>query len=49
MAFAELKTLLRRAAERTRDDLWQSRGTLLDHFKPDEYTNYFHHAGYAST
>ena len=49
MAFAKLKTLLRTAAERTRDDLWNRIGSLLELFKPDECSNYFRHAGYASS
>ena len=47
MLFAKLKTLLRSAAERTRDDLWQRIGTLIDRFKSDECSNYIRHAGYA--
>jgi hypothetical protein len=46
MAFAKLKTLLRQAAERTRDGLWQRIGQLLDRFTPDECRNYFQAAGY---
>jgi len=46
MAFAKLKTLLRQAVERTRDGLWQRIGELLDHFMPDECSNYFQAAGY---
>ena len=42
-------TLLRTAAERTRDDLWNRIGSLLEMFKPDECSNYFRHAGYASS
>jgi transposase len=49
MAFAKLKTMLRTAAERTRDDLWNRIGALLDRFNPDECSNYFRHAGYASS
>jgi transposase len=49
MAFAKLKTLLRTAAERTRDDLWNRIGSLIVMFKPDECSNYFRHAGYASS
>lgn len=49
MAFAKLKTLLRTAAERTRDDLWNRIGCLLELFKPEECSNYFRHAGYASS
>ena len=47
MAFAKLKTALRAAAERTRDDLWNRIGQLLDTFQPHECRNYFKHAGYA--
>ena len=47
MVFSKLKTLLRKAAERTVDDLWQRIGTLLDAFPPEECRNYFRHAGYA--
>jgi transposase len=49
MAFAKLKTLLRTAAERTRDSLWQRIGNLLDQFSADECANYIRHAGYASS
>ena len=48
MVFAKLKTLLRTVAERTRNDLWQRIGTLIEIFKADECSNYIHHAGYAS-
>jgi transposase len=49
MAFAKLKTLLRTAAERSREALWQRIGKLLDKFSPEECSNYIRHAGYAST
>lgn len=49
MAFSKLKTMLRTAAERTRDDLWNRIGRLIELFKPDECSNYFRHAGYASS
>ena len=48
MAFAKLKALLRKAAERTRDTLWPRIGALLDLFPPDECQNYIRHAGYAA-
>jgi transposase len=48
MAFAKLKTLLRAAAERSVEALWDRIGLLLDDFHPDECANYFKHAGYAS-
>jgi transposase len=46
--FAKLKTLLRKAAERTVDATWQRIGTLLAAFTPQECANYFANAGYAS-
>ncbi len=47
MAFARLKALLRKAAERSVDALWQRIGKILDTVTPQECRNYFHHAGYA--
>jgi transposase len=49
LVFAKLKTLLRKAAERSIPALWDRIGTLLDAFSPQECANYFRHAGYAST
>jgi transposase len=49
MAFAKLKGLLRLAAERTRESLWQRIGNLIDAFSPDECANYIRHAGYAQS
>jgi transposase len=49
MAFAKLKTHLRTAAERSRENLWQRIGRLLDLFTPNECTNYIRHAGYTAT
>ena len=46
--FAKLKTLLRKAAERTVEATWRRIGTLLDAFSPQECANYFRNAGYAS-
>ena len=40
-AFAKLKALLRKAAERTVEGLWTAIGSLLDAFTPVECTNYF--------
>jgi transposase len=48
-AFAKLKALLRKAAERSIDALWARIGQILEAFTPQECSNYFHHAGYAST
>lgn len=48
-AFSKLKRLLRSAAERTVERLWQSIGRLLDRFSTDECRNYFRHCGYTAT
>ena len=48
-AFAKLKALLRKAAERTVGALWTRIGTLLDAFTPAECANYFAAAGYDAT
>lgn len=45
--FSKLKALLRKAAARTRDALWNTIGTLLDAFSPDECRNYLQNSGYA--
>ena len=45
--FAKLKTLLRKAAERSIDGLWNRIANLLDAFTSSECTNYFRNAGYA--
>ena len=45
-AFAKLKALLRKAAARTKDTLWQTTGDLLGEFSPQECANYFVAAGY---
>ncbi len=47
--FAKMKTLLRKAEERTLEALWCRTGELLQHFSPNECTNYFRNAGYGST
>ena len=48
-AFAKLKALLRKAAERTIEGLWTAIGHLLDAFTPGECANYFEAAGYDAT
>ncbi len=48
MVFSKLKTLLRRADERSVAAVWHRIGTLLDAFSPTECANYLKHAGYAS-
>jgi transposase len=45
-AFAKLKALLRKAAARTLDDLWNAIGDALPQFTPRECANYFIAAGY---
>jgi transposase len=45
-AFAKLKILLRKAAERTVDSLWKAIGRLLDLFPPAECANYLVNSGY---
>ncbi len=45
-AFAKLKALLRKAAERTVEGLWDTIGRLIDTFTPRECANYFAAAGY---
>ena len=46
MAFAKLKALLRKAAVRTVDGLWNAIGTLVDCFSTQECTNHFSACGY---
>jgi hypothetical protein len=40
-AFAKLKTLLRKAAERSVEDLWAVIGAAVSAFTPQECANYF--------
>ena len=49
MMFSKLKTLLRKAAERSVEDLWNRIGDLLDCFPQSECKNYFMAAGYDPT
>ena len=44
--FSKLKALLRKAAARTRDALWDTIGQLLDCFSPAECRNYITNSGY---
>jgi transposase len=48
LAFSKLKTLLRKAAERTIPGLCRRIGKLIAAFSARECTNYFSHAGYVS-
>lgn len=45
IAFAKLKALIRRAAARTCDDLWQAVGQICDLFAEQECYNFFRAAG----
>ena len=44
--FAKLKALLRKAAARSIDKLWDTIGLLLDAFSPKECKNYLRNSGY---
>jgi transposase len=46
--FAKLKTLLRKAEERTVEAVWRRIGKLLECFSPSECANYFRNSGYGS-
>jgi transposase len=47
-SFAKLKALIRKAAARTREALWNAIGRFLSRFAPQECANYFAKAGYAT-
>ena len=47
-AFSKLKTLLRKADERSVEAVWKRIGSLLGHFKPTECANYLRNSGYGS-
>jgi transposase len=46
--FAKLKALLRQAAERTVDQLWQRLGEILNQVQAEECLNFFRNSGYVS-
>jgi transposase len=46
--FAKLKTLLRKAAERSVEATWRRIGSLLNEFSPQECANDLKNSGYAS-
>ena len=48
MAFAKLKTLLRKAKSRTYDALWQAVGDICNLFTQEECWSYFMDAGYGA-
>jgi transposase len=45
-AFAKLKAMLRKAAARTVEDLWNTIGRIIATFTPAECANYFAAASY---
>lgn len=47
--FSKLKTLLKKADERSVDASWRRIGSLIARFSPVECQNYLTKAGYAST
>ena len=47
--FSKLKTLLRKAAKRSTEELWKEIGELLNSVTSSECTNYFASSGYVST
>lgn len=46
--FSKLKTLLRKAQERSVEATWKRIGSLLDTFSSNECANYLRNSGYAS-
>jgi transposase len=46
MAFAKLKTLIRKTAARTYDDIWKAAGAVCDLYSRQECENFFNAAGY---
>jgi transposase len=48
LLFAKLKALLRNAAERSIQALWDRIGKLLDAFGPQQCASYFRHHRYAA-
>lgn len=45
-AFSKLKAMLRKAAARTIDQLWDAIGRIIQTYSPQECANYFAAAGY---
>ena len=46
--FSKIKTLLRKAAERSFDALWAAIGRIIETIRPRECRNYFANSGYVS-
>lgn len=49
LAFSKLKRLLRDAAQRTKETLWQTIANLLDRFTAKECENYIRHCGFTQS
>jgi transposase len=47
--FAKLKAMLRKTAPRSREALWQSIGSIVSEYKPDECANYLRNCGYVQS
>ncbi len=47
-AYSKVKSILRKAAERTVEGLWSLAGRLHDYFAPDECQRYLRHCGYTA-
>jgi transposase len=47
--FAKLKALLRKAAKRSTETLWEEIGNLLQSISPEECSNYLKASGYVNT
>ena len=48
MAFSKLKALIRKAAERTYDELWNAVGHVCNLFTDEECFKFFNAAGYGT-
>ena len=48
LAFSKLKALLRKAAKRTVEGLWDFLGQAIEAFSPEECRNFLRHCGYDS-
>lgn len=48
LAFSKLKTLLRKAAARTIEELERAIVSIIDQFEDQECSNYFRHCGYSA-
>ena len=46
MAFSKIKALLRKAAARTLDDLWEAIRNAIDAISPNDAANFFTASGY---